>query len=66
MNRISPLRFIVGFGVVSALADLIIVPIIVIYRKCYGTAMALFLTGTSYLTMVAAGYFTRSSSQRCT
>ena len=45
-------------GVVSFIfADLIIVPIIVIYRKYYGTRMALFLTGTFYLTMVAAGYF---------
>ncbi len=44
-------------GVVSFIfADLIILPIIVIYRKYYGTRMALFLTGTFYLTMVAAGY----------
>ncbi|MFN2562359.1 MAG: permease [Jatrophihabitans sp.] len=45
-------------GVVSFIfADLIILPIIAIYRKYYGTRMALFLTGTFYLTMVAAGYF---------
>jgi hypothetical protein len=44
-------------GVVSFIfADLIILPIIVIYRKYYGTRMALLLTGTFYLTMVAAGY----------
>jgi uncharacterized membrane protein YraQ (UPF0718 family) len=44
-------------GVVSFIfADLIIVPIIVIYRKYYGTRMALFLTGTFYLTMAVAGY----------
>lgn len=44
-------------GVVSFIfADLIIVPIIVIYRKYYGPRMALFLAGTFYLTMVAAGY----------
>jgi uncharacterized membrane protein YraQ (UPF0718 family) len=44
-------------GVISFIfADLIILPIIVIYRKYYGTRMALFLTGTFYLTMVAAGY----------
>ncbi|HJQ03575.1 MAG TPA: permease [Jatrophihabitans sp.] len=44
-------------GVVSFIfADLIILPIIVIYRKYYGTRMALVLTGASYLTMVAAGY----------
>ncbi|MDX6212356.1 MAG: uncharacterized protein QOF82_1443 [Frankiales bacterium] len=44
-------------GVVSFIfADLIILPIIVIYRKYYGTRMALLLSGTFYLTMVAAGY----------
>jgi uncharacterized membrane protein YraQ (UPF0718 family) len=44
-------------GVVSFIfADLIILPIIAIYRKYYGTRMAIFLTGTFYLTMVAAGY----------
>ncbi|KQC37244.1 permease [Frankia sp. ACN1ag] len=44
-------------GVVSFIfADLIIVPIIVIYRKYYGPRMALFLAGIFYLTMVAAGY----------
>jgi uncharacterized membrane protein YraQ (UPF0718 family) len=44
-------------GVISfVFADLIILPLIVIYRKYYGTRMALFLTGTFYVTMVAAGY----------
>ncbi len=44
-------------GVVSFIfADLIILPIIVIYRKYYGTQMALFITATFYATMVAAGY----------
>jgi len=44
-------------GVVSFIfADLIILPIIIIYRKCYGTKMALFITATFYATMVAAGY----------
>src|SRR5206468_10021420 len=44
-------------GVVSFIfADLIILPIIVIYRKYYGTRVALFLTGTFYATMVLAGY----------
>ncbi|GAA2149039.1 permease [Nocardioides koreensis] len=44
-------------GVVSFLfADLIIVPIILIYRKYYGTAAALRITGLFYLAMVAAGY----------
>jgi uncharacterized membrane protein YraQ (UPF0718 family) len=44
-------------GVVSFLfADLIIVPIILIYRKYYGTRMALRITGIFYLAMVLAGY----------
>jgi uncharacterized membrane protein YraQ (UPF0718 family) len=44
-------------GVVSFIfADLIILPLIVIYRKYYGTRMALFLTGAFYTTMVVAGY----------
>ncbi|GGO92865.1 putative permease [Nocardioides phosphati] len=44
-------------GVVSFLfADLIIVPIILIYRKYYGTRAALRITGIFYLAMVGAGY----------
>jgi uncharacterized protein len=44
-------------GVVSFIfADLIILPILVIYRKYYGTAMMLRLLGIFYVTMVAAGY----------
>lgn len=44
-------------GVISFIfADLIIVPILVIYRKYYGTRMMLFILWTFYLTMVAAGY----------
>jgi uncharacterized membrane protein YraQ (UPF0718 family) len=44
-------------GVISFIfADLIIIPILLIYRKYYGTKMMLFLTGTFYVTMVAAGY----------
>ena len=44
-------------GVVSFMfADLIILPIIVIYAKYYGWKMALFITGTFYAAMVAAGY----------
>ncbi len=44
-------------GVVSFIfADLIILPILVIYRKYYGTRMMLFILGTFYLTMVFAGY----------
>jgi uncharacterized protein len=44
-------------GVVSFIfADLIIVPIIVIYAKYYGRRVALRLTAVFYLTMVLAGY----------
>ena len=45
-------------GVVSFIfADLIILPILVIYRKYYGTRMMLFVLGAFYVTMVLAGYF---------
>ena len=44
-------------GVVSFIfADLIILPILAIYRKYYGTKMTLFLLACFYATMVAAGY----------
>ena len=44
-------------GVISFIfADLIILPILVIYRKYYGTKMMLFILWTFYLTMVVAGY----------
>ena len=44
-------------GVISFLfADLIILPILVIYRKYYGTRMTLFILASFYATMVAAGY----------
>ena len=48
----------ISFGGVVAFifADLIILPIILIYRKYYGTRMALRLTGIFYLVMVLAGY----------
>jgi uncharacterized protein len=48
----------ISFGGVVAFifADLIIIPILVIYRKYYGTAMMLTLLGIFYVTMVAAGY----------
>jgi uncharacterized membrane protein YraQ (UPF0718 family) len=48
----------ISFGGVIAFifADLIIVPILVIYRKYYGTKMMLFILATFYATMVAAGY----------
>ena len=37
-------------------ADLIILPILVIYRRYCGTKMMLFILGTFYLAMVVAGY----------
>jgi uncharacterized membrane protein YraQ (UPF0718 family) len=44
-------------GVISFIfADLIILPILIIYRKYYGTKMALFIGATFYATMVLAGY----------
>jgi uncharacterized membrane protein YraQ (UPF0718 family) len=44
-------------GVVSFIfADLIIIPILLIYRKYYGARMGWFLAGTFYVTMVIAGY----------
>jgi len=44
-------------GVISFIfADLIIAPILNIYRKYYGRAMALFLLGTFYVAMAGAGY----------
>jgi uncharacterized protein len=48
----------ISFGGVIAFifADLIIAPLLNIYRKYYGARMALFLLGTFYATMVAAGY----------
>jgi len=48
----------ISFGGVVAfiLADLIIVPIINIYRKYYGLRMALLITGVFYTAMVLAGY----------
>jgi uncharacterized membrane protein YraQ (UPF0718 family) len=48
----------ISFGGVIAFifADLIIIPILIIYRKYYGTRMMLVLLGTFYATMVIAGY----------
>ena len=44
-------------GVISFIfADLIILPILVIYRKYYGTTMMLFILATFYVTMVLAGF----------
>jgi uncharacterized membrane protein YraQ (UPF0718 family) len=48
----------ISFGGVVAFifADLIIIPILIIYRKYYGTRMALALLGVFYSAMVIAGY----------
>jgi len=48
----------ISFGGVVAFifADLLILPILNIYRKYYGTRMMLTLLGTFYVSMVAAGY----------
>ncbi|WP_037628840.1 permease [Streptomyces aureus] len=48
----------ISFGGVVAFifADLLIPPILNIYRKYYGARMALFLLGTFYLAIVVAGY----------
>jgi uncharacterized protein len=44
-------------GVISFIfADLIIIPILVIYRKYYGTRMMLVILGIFYATMVLGGY----------
>ncbi|MFJ9454567.1 permease [Kitasatospora sp. NPDC101447] len=49
----------ISFGGVVAFifADLLILPILNIYRKYYGRRTALFLLGTFYVAMVLAGYF---------
>jgi uncharacterized protein len=48
----------ISFGGVIAFiyADLLILPILNIYRKYYGTKMMLVLLGTFYVSMVCAGY----------
>jgi len=48
----------ISFGGVIAFvfADLIIIPILDIYRKYYGGRMALYLLGVSYLAMALAGF----------
>jgi uncharacterized membrane protein YraQ (UPF0718 family) len=48
----------ISFGGVIAFifADLIVFPILKIYKKYYGMKMAVFLFGTFYVAMVAAGY----------
>jgi uncharacterized membrane protein YraQ (UPF0718 family) len=48
----------ISFGGVVAFifADLLILPILTIYRKYYGARMAAFLLGTFFVAMAAAGY----------
>src|ERR1700760_1592139 len=48
----------ISFGGVVAFifADLLIIPILLIYRKYYGARMALFRAGAFYVAAVAAGY----------
>jgi uncharacterized membrane protein YraQ (UPF0718 family) len=48
----------ISFGGVASFifADLIILPILNIYRKYYGARMSLFILGCFYCAMVAAGY----------
>jgi hypothetical protein len=50
----------ISFGGVIAFiyADLLILPILNIYRKYYGMAMTVFLTISSYVAIVLAGFFT--------
>jgi hypothetical protein len=50
----------ISFGGVVAFifADLIIVPILAIYRKYYGARMAAFILGTFFAAMAIAGYVT--------
>ncbi len=47
----------IGFGgaIAFVFGDLIIIPILNIYRKYYGARVAAYLTAVSYATMVAAG-----------
>jgi hypothetical protein len=48
----------ISFGGVVAFifADLLIIPILIIYRRYYGTRMTLRIAGGFYLSMVIAGY----------
>ncbi|MDQ6878444.1 MAG: permease [Candidatus Dormibacteraeota bacterium] len=51
-------------GVISFIfADLIILPILNIYRKYYGGRMALYLLGVSYLAMALAGFLVGGAFQ---
>ncbi|HEX7368561.1 MAG TPA: permease [Candidatus Saccharimonadales bacterium] len=54
----------ISFGGVVAFifADLLIIPILLIYRKYYGTKMMLFILGSFYATMVIAGWLAEAIS----
>ena len=56
----------ISFGGVTSFifADLIIIPILLIYRKYYGTRMAIRLFVLFYATMAAAATSSNSSSHR--
>ena len=56
----------ISFGGVVAFifADLIIIPILIIYRKYYGTRMMLTLLGIFYAAMVLAGYVVEFAVRR--
>jgi uncharacterized membrane protein YraQ (UPF0718 family) len=55
----------ISFGGVVAFifADLLILPILDIYRKYYGTRMSLYLLGVSYLAIVLAAYLISAAFQ---
>jgi len=55
----------ISFGGVIAFifGDLVIIPILNIYRKYYGGRMSLYLLGTSYAAMVLAGLLTGAAFQ---
>jgi uncharacterized membrane protein YraQ (UPF0718 family) len=51
-------------GVISFIfADLLIIPILDIYRRYYGARTSLYLLGTSYVAMVAAGFLVGGAFQ---
>jgi len=47
-----------GRRLVCIFAELIIIPILNIYRTCYGTRMMLTILGSFYAIMALAGYIT--------
>jgi uncharacterized membrane protein YraQ (UPF0718 family) len=55
---VGPLVAIISFGGVASFifADLIVLPVLDIYRRYYGGKVMLYILGTFYVTMAAAGY----------